>query len=63
MCPVSAIQSPLDGLDPFWVEDNRAFFELPLPTRSEPIGSPGGASALGPVGVDTPLVTELAANQ
>jgi len=36
--------------------DNAAFFSLPLPGRSEPLGSPGGAEQLGPVGADTPLV-------
>lgn len=59
-CPVAAIQSPSDGQDPVWVADNRAFFEVPLPTRAEAIGSPGGASGFGPLGVDTPLVTEIA---
>ncbi|GAB2850609.1 indolepyruvate ferredoxin oxidoreductase subunit alpha [Microbacterium insulae] len=59
-CPVSAIQAPADGQDPLWVADNRAFFALPLPTRSDPIGSPGGATDFGPVGVDTPLVAEIA---
>ncbi|KRA24908.1 hypothetical protein ASD65_11070 [Microbacterium sp. Root61] len=57
-CPVAAIKSPSDGPDPVWMADNRAFFELPLPTRSEPIGDPGGASSFGPLGVDTQLVTE-----
>lgn len=34
-------------------EDSRAFFALPLPGRAEPLGDPGGAAALGEVGVDT----------
>ena len=38
--------------------DNAAFFAVPLPGRSEPLGDPGGAGGLGPVGVDTPLVAE-----
>lgn len=62
-CPVSAIKGPNDGQDPVWVDDNRAFFELPLPTRSEPVGDPGGASTYGVVGVDTPLVAEIAASR
>lgn len=37
--------------------DNLAFFELPLPGRPEPLGNPGGAESLGPIGVDTPLVS------
>ncbi|MER7583917.1 ferredoxin family protein [Kitasatospora sp. NPDC097691] len=55
-CPVSAITAPADT-DPAWAEDNRAFFALPLPGRSAPLDSPGGASGTGPTGVDTPLVT------
>jgi NAD-dependent dihydropyrimidine dehydrogenase PreA subunit len=39
--------------------DNAAFFAEVLPGRTEPLGSPGGAAELGPVGVDTPLVTSL----
>lgn len=40
--------------------DNAAFFSATLPGRDRPLGTPGGASALGPVGVDTPLVAALA---
>lgn len=58
VCPVNAITSPNDGHDPVWAKDNAEFFELTLADRSEPIGSPGGASSLGRIGVDTPLVTE-----
>ena len=36
-------------------DDNRRFFDLPLPGRSEPIGSPGGADDFGPAGADTEL--------
>jgi NAD-dependent dihydropyrimidine dehydrogenase PreA subunit len=39
--------------------DNAAFFGETLPGRDGPLGSPGGAAALGPVGVDTPLVASL----
>ena len=39
--------------------DNAAFFSLPLPGRSEALGNPGGAQALGPVAADTPFVEAL----
>jgi ferredoxin len=39
--------------------DNAAFFTDVLPGRDAPLGSPGGATKLGPVGVDTPLVAAL----
>ena len=38
--------------------DNAAFFRDTLP-REAPLGSPGGASDVGPVGVDTLLVAAL----
>ena len=62
VCPVVAITAPQDGHDPVWERDNAVFFDLTLPGRSEPIGSPGGASTLGKIGVDTPLVTERSAD-
>jgi ferredoxin len=57
VCPVSAITSDLRIADEDvpWRDDNAAFFTQPLPGRDAPLGSPGGASALGPVGVDTPF--------
>jgi hypothetical protein len=39
--------------------DNAAFFSETLPGRGGPIGSPGGADTLGPVGVDTPFFAAL----
>lgn len=39
--------------------DNAAFFSQTLPGRDGPLGSPGGAEALGAVGADTPLVACL----
>ncbi len=39
--------------------DNATFFFTSLPHRDQPLGSPGGAAALGPVGTDTPLVAGL----
>src|SRR5215475_4339751 len=56
-CPVSAISSDLrmpDELAP-WRDDNASFFDQPLPGRSIPLGSPGGATAAGRIGADTPL--------
>jgi NAD-dependent dihydropyrimidine dehydrogenase PreA subunit len=41
------------------LSDNAAFFHEALPGRADPLGSPGGATDLGPVGVDTPLVAAL----
>lgn len=39
--------------------DNAAFFHQVLPGRVAPLGSPGGAAAVGPIGVDTPLVAAI----
>ena len=39
--------------------DNAAFFHTVLPGREEPLGSPGGAQAIGRVGIDTPLVASM----
>ncbi|TCO61122.1 indolepyruvate ferredoxin oxidoreductase subunit alpha [Actinocrispum wychmicini] len=52
-CPTQAIV-PDRTADPADREDNRAFFELVLDGRDAPLGSPGGAAAVGPLGVDTP---------
>lgn len=41
------------------LDDNAAFFSQVLPGRSCPLGAPGGAAELGPVGVDTLLVAAL----
>jgi NAD-dependent dihydropyrimidine dehydrogenase PreA subunit len=61
VCPVDAITA--DRRTPPERErhlaDNRAFFAVPLPGRETALGSPGGASTVGPVGIDTPLVTSL----
>jgi Fe-S-cluster-containing hydrogenase component 2 len=58
VCPVGAISQdrrvPV-GQEAF-VADNARFFRDPLPGRADPLGAPGGASALGRVGVDTELV-------
>jgi len=41
-----------------FTEDNAVFFSVPLPGRSESVGTPGGAEVFGPTGLDTPLVAE-----
>jgi NAD-dependent dihydropyrimidine dehydrogenase PreA subunit len=42
-----------------FLHDNSAFFTEVLPGRQAALGSPGGAAALGRVGVDTPYVAGL----
>jgi NAD-dependent dihydropyrimidine dehydrogenase PreA subunit len=59
VCPVSAISQDRrvpEEEEPFG-QDNAAFFHEVLPGRSAPIGSAGGAATIGPLGVDTPLVS------
>jgi Ferredoxin len=59
VCPVQAIFYQ-DDLPPVWSEytdDNARFFTETLPDRPAPLANPGGASKVGPTGVDTPLVT------
>ncbi|CAO5164179.1 Ferredoxin [Frankia sp. AiPs1] len=67
VCPVDAIVWDRDpGGDPSadpsgdpgatHLADAHVFFFQALPGRTSPIGSPGGATGLGPLGVDTPLV-------
>jgi NAD-dependent dihydropyrimidine dehydrogenase PreA subunit len=65
VCPVEAIyyEDDLpDELQPY-LADNEAFFAQTLPGRSEPLGSPGGAAKIGPLGVDTQLVASLPSAQ
>jgi len=38
--------------------DNAEFFAVPLPGRDAPLGNPGGADGVGPVGSDTILVRD-----
>jgi len=60
-CEVGAIyyETDLPEEEAQHLADNAAFFAEVLPGRSAPLGSPGGAGELGPVGVDTPLVAGL----
>jgi NAD-dependent dihydropyrimidine dehydrogenase PreA subunit len=60
VCPVDAITSGPDA-QPEWTEDNEQFFLSVLPGRSEPLGSPGSASLIGKVGVDTELTASTPA--
>ncbi|QUR67852.1 ferredoxin [Mycobacterium spongiae] len=41
------------------LKDNADFFRLALPGREAPLGSPGGADAVGRIGADTPLVAAI----
>jgi NAD-dependent dihydropyrimidine dehydrogenase PreA subunit len=61
VCPVSAVTSTrvlTEDEVPF-AEDNARFFTDVLPGRREPLGDPGGAGSVGPVGVDTAFVAGL----
>jgi NAD-dependent dihydropyrimidine dehydrogenase PreA subunit len=64
ICRMDAIYYETDLPDDqqHFLADNRAFFTEKLPGRDTPLGSPGGATALGRVGVDTPLVAKLPPN-
>ena len=62
VCPVEAIYYE-DDLPQKWsayTADTAAFFTETLPGREAPLGSPGGASKVGPLGVDAPLVASVA---
>jgi NAD-dependent dihydropyrimidine dehydrogenase PreA subunit len=61
VCPVEAIYYE-DDLPDQWstfLGDNARFFTDPLSGRAEPLGSPGGAAQVGPLGVDTGYVASL----
>lgn len=64
VCRLEAIEFETDlPEDEQWhVEDNAAFFRTVLPGRDEPLGNPGGAEAVGRVGVDTPGVAAMLVN-
>jgi NAD-dependent dihydropyrimidine dehydrogenase PreA subunit len=59
-CPVNAItqdrRTPADAR--IWIQDNADFFDIVLPGRDTPIGTPGGSDCVGATGVDTPLVAQ-----
>jgi NAD-dependent dihydropyrimidine dehydrogenase PreA subunit len=58
VCPVEAISQDREVPpgEATFIDDNRVFFTGVLPGRDAPIGAPGGARLVGPLGVDTPLV-------
>lgn len=58
VCPVEAISQDrrISADDQEFIEDNRRFFIDVLDGRDDPLGAPGGAHKIGPLGVDTPLV-------
>lgn len=58
VCPVEAIAQDRRVKPDYqqYIADNARFFNEPLPDRDEPLGAPGGARAVGPIGVDTELV-------
>ena len=65
VCPEEAIyddrKPPADVAG--FCEDDRRFFEEPLPGRPEPVGEPGGSENIGPIGADTPLVQSWPRNR
>ena len=61
VCPVEAIYYE-DDLPDKWAlhtADNARFFTDTLPGLDTPLGSPGGATKLGALPADTPLVAGL----
>ncbi len=58
VCPVEAIyyEDDLPDAPQPYKDDNARFFAEPPAGRGQPLGSPGGAARLGPVGADTALV-------
>jgi len=65
LCEVDAIyyEADLPEEERKFLADNAAFFAVALPGRDKPLGTPGGASDFGPVGVDTPMVADLPRNE
>ncbi len=61
VCPVEAIylEADIPSDQTEFVETNAAFFADPLPGRTQPLGSPGGAAHVGELGVDTAFVEGL----
>src|SRR6476620_509650 len=60
VCPVEAIASDRAASAEFapWVADNARFFAEVLPGREAPLGNPGGAMRVGPIGADTDLASQ-----
>ena len=53
-CPVAAISYAGENDGNQDLEEAKAFFHEPLPGRSKPLGSPGGAKAIGDLDTDLP---------
>lgn len=60
-CRVDAIywEGDLPADEVRHLDDNAAFFSQILPGRDAPLGAPGGASTLGRIGVDTPMIAAM----
>jgi Fe-S-cluster-containing hydrogenase component 2 len=65
LCEVDAIfyEDDLPESELKFLTDNAAFFSEVLPGRQAPLGAPGGADGVGPIGVDTPMVAAWPPNQ
>jgi NAD-dependent dihydropyrimidine dehydrogenase PreA subunit len=65
VCPVEAIYYEDDLPTPWagYAAANERFFADVLPGRAAPLGAPGGAAKLGPVGADTATVAALPASE
>ena len=61
VCPVEAIYYEDDLPEEYEpdMEDNETFFTMSIPGRATALGSPGGATDIGPLEVDAPLVASL----
>src|SRR5699024_12006974 len=61
VCPVEAIyyEDDLPGEYEQYLDDNAAFFNDVLPGQTQPLGSPGGATKIGALDIDTPLISRL----
>jgi NAD-dependent dihydropyrimidine dehydrogenase PreA subunit len=61
ICKVDAISYETDLSEGEFahLKDNADFFSVTLPGRDTPLGNPGGAGKVGPVGIDTPLVAAM----
>ena len=65
LCEVDAIfyEDDLPESELKVLTDNAAFFSEVLPGRQAPLGAPGGADGVGPIGVATPMVAAWPPNQ
>lgn len=63
-CPVEAIvqDKRVETDRSMFAVDNTTFFEVPLPGRNSPVGTPGGSLKVGEIGLDTELVAAYEAS-